>query len=237
MLAGDRGLRRRLGTALCHLALLALVSVGGCILSDDRCGPHQVEQRGVITICVCEPNAVPDPNGSVCIACDDNEQPSGSQCVCKDGFARATADSPCTQSSIGAACSATQPCAADFPHCEATPDGTGYCTLAGCSSNAVCPAGFSCEPSGATRVCKKLPSGLGVPCTTAADCASYEADYCESFTARSCLLSPCAGGEKLCPSEWGCCDYGALLAGLSICLAPEQLPNGTCPMGGRLVTP
>jgi hypothetical protein len=80
------------------------------------------------------------------------------------------------------------------------------------------------------------PTGVGEYCDTDADCAAFDAKYCAVPT-HSCLVESCATGEHTCSSTAACCDYSALLAGFSLCLPPEQLTDGACPMGGMKVEP
>jgi hypothetical protein len=141
----------------------------------------------------------------------------------------------CEESAIGAACSNDDACAAPYSHCVTDADGAGYCS-GECESTASCPSGWTCEPEAAVRVCKKLPTGFGVSCQTSADCAGYEATYCEAFRSHTCQLQDCASGATTCPSEWGCCDFTALI-GVSMCMAPEALVDGACPGGAKLVKP
>jgi hypothetical protein len=215
------------------VSTLSLLYAASCILEDNRCGPHQVQQHGNYVLCICEPNAVAQSDGS-CLACGENEEPMGKQCACKPGFARSTAAGTCEKSEIGAMCSASASCSPSYPVCLIEGTSAGYCTSTGCTNNASCPAGFSCEVSGAMRVCKKLPVGLNAKCESSADCANYAATYCDTFMSKSCQLQSCASGENKCPSEWGCCDY-TMLIGASICVPPDTLTNGACPAGARLV--
>ncbi len=214
-----------------------LAQTVGCILGDHKCGAHQVQTQDAdeIVLCVCEPGAVALPDGS-CKPCGENEEPNAGQCACKSGYARETPESDCEESAIGQACNAMQSCSEPYPYCVASAGGDGYCTATDCENNADCPSGFTCEREGAMRFCKRLPTGVGVTCASADDCASFDATYCETFQAKACLLQKCATGDIKCPNEWGCCDFGALL-GVSFCLPPDTLVGGTCPGGGRLVPP
>lgn len=82
----------------------------------------------------------------------------------------------------------------------------------------------------------KEPTGVGASCDSDADCAPYDAKYCAVQT-HACLINSCATKENSCQSMSTCCDYTALLAGLSLCLPNEQLNDGKCPMGGVRVDP
>lgn len=91
--------------------------------------------------------------------------------------------------------------------------------------------------AGEDAASEPLPTGLGASCSSNADCAAFDATFCDSFMSHSCLVEKCATGENACPGGWACCDFSALLSGLSICTPEDQLSNGECPMGGMRVEP
>jgi hypothetical protein len=220
--------------ALCGLLLAAT----GCLVDEQRCDAHQVELQGDFALCVCEPNAVFNASGAGCTPCGANELASNGACECAEGFSRSSPDAGCLASGAGAACGAATPCGADYPYCAMTSASEGYCSRSGCAGNADCTSGWTCERAGDTRFCRRPPTGLGVACTGSADCASFEASYCEAFSTHTCILQGCALKTVSCPNEWACCDFSSLLgAPLSICAAPAMLTGGSCPMGGVRVTP
>jgi len=88
------------------------------------------------------------------------------------------------------------------------------------------------KPSG-----EQQPTGVDEPCESSADCAMFDATFCDTFMTHTCLIEKCATGENSCPDSWVCCDYSTLLAGLSICAQSERLVAGECPMGGVRVQP
>lgn len=230
---------RYFGRALQLLAISgALLAANGCLIDGERCDAHQVELHGDFALCVCEPNAVFNASGTGCAPCGANEVVANGTCTCEEGFSKTSPDAGCMASGAGARCSAELPCGADYPYCVTTTASEGYCSRSGCTTNADCTTGWTCERAGDTRYCRRAPSGLGVACSSSAECASFEANYCEAFSTRTCILQGCALGTVTCPNEWGCCDYAALLgAPLSICASPEMLTGGSCPMGGVRVTP
>lgn len=75
------------------------------------------------------------------------------------------------------------------------------------------------------------PTGVGEPCSSAADCEGFDANYCVPVM-NVCAVDKCATGENSCGSGTVCCDFSALLAGMSICLPEDQLEGENCPMGG-----
>jgi hypothetical protein len=80
------------------------------------------------------------------------------------------------------------------------------------------------------------PTGEGEFCKTNADCASFDAKFCAP-TMGACLIHDCASKTNACSSVSVCCDYSKLLAGLSLCVPPEYIEGGECPMQGMKVDP
>lgn len=78
------------------------------------------------------------------------------------------------------------------------------------------------------------PTGVGEYCESNTDCAEFDAQYC-ALPTNVCLVENCASGEATCGSSTACCDYSALLEGLSLCVLDTQLVDGGCPMGGTRV--
>ena len=226
------------GSALA-LSVLTLLELNSCIIAGDKCGPHQVELGDYHTLCACEPGWVVSADNRGCTKCGTNQEALNGVCVCKDGYVKGS-DGSCESSDIGEACVDDSTCRDPYPHCVmVTEDSEGYCTLADCTSNADCPSSWSCERTADnSHYCRKPPSGIGASCKTEADCSSFDATYCEGFMTHSCMLAGCASNLSLCPSEWSCCDYSALLgSALSICMPADQLEAGACPRGGNRVTP
>lgn len=220
------------------VVLIGAFSTAGCIIDEQRCDAHQVEISGDFALCVCEPNAVFNASGAGCTPCAENEVVANGVCACAAGFAKPSADAGCMASSVGSPCSATVPCMAAFPYCVLTGGTEGYCSTQGCTSNADCAANYTCETQDGSRYCKRPPTGFGSPCASNAECASFEANYCETLSTKTCILQGCAVGTVSCPNEWACCDFSALLGSpLSVCAAPATLVGGNCPSGGTRVNP
>jgi hypothetical protein len=84
--------------------------------------------------------------------------------------------------------------------------------------------------------------GQGMTCATSADCASFDATFCETQQSKTCLVRDCATGERVCADDRVCCDFSAL-ASFGPTFAEFAATNGVCvPMGGcaapgRMVTP
>lgn len=228
-----RGLWR--AVAGCWAVLAALAA--GCHTGSERCDVHQVVSKNEgngAEYCVCAVDAVPDSRGYGCTPCGPNEHVDQGKCACSDGYERPAADAGCEQVTgqpIGAACDADNACSEPYPFCVGEGDDR-YCTKQGCVPGA-CPAGYTCDGSGDSAFCARLPSGLGAPCTAGGnECSGFEASYCESFMAHSCFVDACASGQNRCPGEYACCDLGGLVGEpLSLCLAPSQLSAGMCPGG------
>jgi len=222
--------------SLVALLTLCMLAASSCIVGGDKCDEHQVVVHGTFELCVCEPGAVINPDGVGCTPCGAHEEVKDDACVCKSGFAKTKADGACMKSEIGAACDATTSCGSDFPYC-ASSAAEGYCTSE-CADNGDCPTDWTCETQAETHYCSKPRTGLGASCASSADCADFDAKFCDTFQTHTCLLADCATGDTLCPNAWACCDFSSLLGSpLSICTTPEQLTSGDCPMGGTLVEP
>src|SRR3954469_307983 len=141
----------------------------GCIVDDGdkACGPNQalVDTEGA-HYCECAPGYIMDKTAGVgCIACGENEEAQAGACVCKSGYTRPSEGAACGMSALGAACTDDSGCAGDFPVCV-TGDGAGYCSSDGCTSSADCQRGFVCEQDDGKGVCKKVPTGYGMSCTS-----------------------------------------------------------------------
>lgn len=226
-----------------HPPLLALFLVAqlcsSCILAGERCGPNQVLKEGDdYSLCVCEPGRIVSKDGSRCVSCGANEVARDDACVCDSGFARASADGACVRVDLGATCAGPEDClAADSLCVTSEREGeAGYCSSTACSSNAECPADWSCESANDTRYCRKPPTGLGMHCDSEADCAGFEANYCEGIQSHTCVLFGCAAKVVTCQNEWLCCDYTELFGSeFSLCVGPSVLQSGSCPNGGSRV--
>jgi len=81
------------------------------------------------------------------------------------------------------------------------------------------------------------PTGMGVPCSSNADCAPFDAKLCDVVMTHACVLDRCATGDNICPMDSVCCDLSNLAEGVSVCVDEGQLESGNCPMGGTRVEP
>jgi hypothetical protein len=160
-----------------------------------------------------------------CVACGEHQIGSATGCVCEQGYTPSD-DGACVPlpGGIGVACSETQPCTdSTFNYCQIEKDGSGYCTTSNCTSPTDCIGGYACDTSGPTSVCKRPPAGLGLSCTSNADCAGTEATYCDVFFSHICLVQGCTVAPNNCFTGWDCCDltmYGVA--------EPLCIPAGAC---------
>jgi hypothetical protein len=78
--------------------------------------------------------------------------------------------------------------------------------------------------------------GQDTPCSSSADCESFDATYCLTLLPPSvCLVPGCARGESSCAADRECCDVTGvpqLAATGGLCLA-----IGVCEANGLVVTP
>jgi hypothetical protein len=210
--------------------LLTLALLPSCLVDPERrCGAHPVLQG---ELCACETGY--GLTGNQCLACGEHEVGSLSGCECAPGFGRTDPTLPCTATdALGQACSADSGCSdALFDYC-ASADQNGYCTRPDCQSSADCSNDYSCNTRGARSFCQRPPTGFGTACQSTADCAGFEASYCEALSSHSCLLNGCKADPSECPGDWSCCDIALL--GQALCLPASELSNGQCPAGGTLI--
>lgn len=225
------GLRLAAALVLAHAAT-------SCIVSGDRCGANQVAFDDQVSICLCKPDYVTASDGVGCVPCGENQTAVQNACVCKPGFSRPSASDVCKPEAQTATCTADADCAAATPYCARKGSEPGYCTRTDCTANADCTVGWSCEQTPTTRYCARPPTGFGLPCQSNADCAGFDASYCEVLSTHTCILAGCATRERTCPSEWTCCDYASLIGSpFSICASEVLLGQQGCPMGGMAVKP
>lgn len=219
-------------SARCLAAVLTLVA--SCIYDPDRpCGAHQRHEDGE---CICDPGYRQNEYLTACVACGLNEVGSGRSCQCMAGYSRSSTTNVCEPNSpaLGLPCDGT--CSDPvYAYCYAPPSGSAYCTNTGCTSSAECGGGYGCDTERTPRVCSKLPSGVGHPCTSDDDCAQFEAKHCETYLLKTCLVRDCAAAEVSCYPGTVCCDYSLAFLPLSLCLQVENLDNGACPVNGVIV--
>ena len=96
----------------------------------------------------------------------------------------------------------------------------------GCSSSADCSGGEYCDLTLNPPACLPPPTGQGIPCTSDADCSSFEADYCELWVSRTCLVKDCDPVANNCSEGWLCCDYADY--GLPSLCVNSELAGGKC---------
>lgn len=200
---------------------------------DARCGEHQVydaEQGN----CVCSGDYALVNNR--CQQCGEHEIGSPDGCVCGEGFSRATPDAACAElAGLGQDCSSSADCGdPDYSYCYVAEEGTpGYCTAPDCSTGADCPTDYGCNTRQAPAFCERPPQGLGMACTSSADCAGNAASYCETVQEHACVVNNCKPDPNRCHGDWVCCDIGLLSQ--SLCVPPSALEDGKCPVGGTLI--
>jgi hypothetical protein len=234
---------RRTGARSCapswplFTAFLLSLSAAGCLVDNaDRCGQNQHfddQQR----LCLCDNEYA--LVGNQCEPCGENEIGSPDGCVCREGFVRPTPDAACqTLAGLGEACKADADCGeAAYGYCRSAEGATkGYCTAPDCQDSGVaCPGDYSCNARGARSFCERPPTGLGKSCGSSDDCSGQEASYCETVSAKACVVNDCKPDPSKCYGDWVCCDIG--LISQSLCVPPSELDeSGNCPAGGTLIT-
>lgn len=207
------------------VALACWVGLAGCLLETDRqCGPNMILTAE--NVCVCEPDAVLAPDAfGLCEKCGPNQVAQAGVCACVEGYAESS-EGVCVlrPAGLGDVCDPAAPAcpSANFPFCQPT-GASGYCTKAGCAGPADCPSGFTCDGTSAMSVCKRPPTGQGVPCTTADTCAATEATFCAPIL-NQCLVENCSLTTSTCSPGYLCCDLTQLGAAKNVCLPLEACP-------------
>ena len=215
--------RLRYRGAAAFFALLGVLPSACVYDASDRCGPNQVMYKDLR--CICDEQSAPNATNTGCEVCSGDEVPSATGCVCKPGYARPDAAGECelVPTGLGAACDVTAPCCdAEFSHCEAGTDGSGYCTSTGCTSADECTGGYACDATVTPSVCRRPPVGLGTSCASAADCAGTEATYCDTFKTHSCQVEGCSLAPNDCFSGFECCDLSAFNVPQPLCVAQGE---------------
>jgi hypothetical protein len=137
--------------------------------------------------------------------CGDNQvlANNGLRCVCAEGFI--VGDTGCVPCGDHEVPDPIQGCACDVGYARS---GTsGPCTEL---------------PAGVTA-----PTGVGTPCASDADCAGFDADYCELAVSHTCLVQHCTPSPNSCFTGFDCCDFSRTPGFESLptlCLA-----SGLCP--------
>ena len=199
--------------------LLVVAATAGCLYDpDDRCGAHQ--RLDDHDTCVCDDGAV--VVGYACEPCPAGEVVVDGACTCPAGQVRDPLPHGCVAGPTGqgAACSPTAACAtAADPLCTSD----GYCSR-GCTGPGDCVGGYACDVGAPQPFCVRPPSGLQAPCASSADCAGYEASYCETSVSNVCLVAGCVVGADDCFIGWVCCDLTGFGIDTTLCV-----PEGQCP--------
>jgi hypothetical protein len=214
-------IRRRIvaSATLVLTATLTSAMLGACLFDpDDRCGENQVV-LGENLRCVCAEGYARTEAG--CVACGEHEMVTPTGCACEDGYVRPTANAACVpQGSLGSECDDDAPCNDPvYSYCE--PEG-GYCTNTDCESSEDCQGGYACDTSADPAICRRPPTGLGVSCTSDADCADYDATFCDLVVARQCLVQGCTVEPNDCFEGYTCCDFKPFVP------QPICIPGNSC---------
>jgi hypothetical protein len=211
----------------CICAANALFDAGVCVLCDE----NEVVEGDE---CVCAEDFVrfaaggpcePKPAGDPCP--QENDEFFEGECVCVEGFFRTETDGPCVVEP-GDACTATDTTCATPWECFVFDSGSGdgYCTSFDCVTSDDCSGGFACNTDASPTVCERPPIGQGESCAEAAECAGFEADYCDSFMTGMCLVQNCTVDPNDCFEGWVCCDMSFVPVTLpNLCLPPANCPN------------
>ena len=219
---------RRVSTVGLLLSFASLGGVSSCLYdSSHRCDEGQ-SFDAVAGVCVCEAalNLIAGEHG--CVACGAHEVAANGACGCEAGYAR-TDGGLCKlpPEALGAACTDNAGCTdPTFNACHVSSAGSGYCTLADCSSDADCTGGYACNLSVTPSFCQKPPEGAGKTCASGDDCAGTAATYCETYKTHVCYVEGCSLTKNDCFPGKECCD----LTGPSFGTIQKQIcvDSGAC---------
>jgi hypothetical protein len=181
-----------------------VVCLAACVYDPEApCGEsHQLDAKGQHCICA---EGMGNDGGGGCRPCTSDEVWTAGVCI--------------VATDAGRDCDPANP---DCPSPLTCHEPVGYCTMTDCGE---CPAGFYCDTSTTPSYCQRPPTGQAAPCSSAADCAGFEATYCEMIQGHVCLVQGCTLSPNDCFYGWSCCDL-TLLIGVTLCV-----PDGECPTG------
>ena len=202
-----------MGVRSAGVLLAVFASVVACLVDPDApCGDQF--SKAADGACACPAGTI--VIGGACSPCAEHERSEGNQCVCVSGYERAADSADCVV-------------AQSEPAAPLAPSDAGG---AGCASSAECAAGSICDSHG-SHECVTAPSGFGMACTRASDCAGTEATFCDTFASRTCQVQGCAELGGVCPGDMICCSYAIL--SVSLCIPSDHDPGGQCPVPGERV--
>ncbi|MFC1641870.1 hypothetical protein ACFL5O_04150 [Myxococcota bacterium] len=184
--------------------LAALVAVA---CSDSESAEPSDQCRGlqsydsVTGTCVCPTEHV--LQDGTCQPCGANEEPSAESCVCTEGFSREDSSGSCEPTDTTASTS------------EPLTEHTGQ---TGTDTTASTGEPLTEHPE---------QTGVDTPCQSEADCADFDANYCELMVSSTCLVKDCDTTDpNACSEGHHCCDFAAF--GLpSLCIS-AALSGGVC---------
>jgi hypothetical protein len=137
--------------------------------------------------CVFDPNA----------RCDEHMEDYGDaiKCVCVPGYAMT--EGGCIK------CRANESPGVDGCECDEgfVRSGAGRCERAP-AEDAACAMDTNCDDV-------EPPTGVGLECTSDADCAGTDATYCETLVSHACVVQGCSVEENDCFEGNECCDLSA----------------------------
>ncbi len=209
------------------LGSLAAGAVVSCVYDgDEPCGEGQMVYEDGIERCICKEGWASTEGG--CAECGENEVAGLLGCACADGYGRQDPDATCepcgdhefTAPSGICECEAGYARATPADACEETtgdPENPAGGTP--CTSDEECTDGARCDLDAATPTCLPRPVGLNESCASDADCAGFEATYCDTFVTQSCLVQGCTLSPDNCFPGTECCDLSIYGISQPLCLA------------------
>ncbi|MBN2528996.1 MAG: ABC transporter substrate-binding protein [Deltaproteobacteria bacterium] len=96
-----------------------------------------------------------------------------------------------------------------------------------CGTTENCKDGDYCDLTLDVPLCFPPPTGQGTACTAAADCAAFEADFCDVNGSATCLKQGCDATANNCSPGYHCCDFSWTEERPALCI-DETRYNAEC---------
>jgi hypothetical protein len=185
------------------ILVLVLVAAAGCVYdASDRCGPNMIFVAK-LEACLCADNAIVEDLG--CKACEPDEVVIAGACGCAPGSAK-SADDVCERiAGLGDACASAGDCTNPaYAYCA--PGVAGSTCTSTCDDDAGCGDAYTCATWEPQPYCRQFV-GLGMSCTSSADCAATDATFCDTYQSHTCIVAGCSLDNGACPRGTMCCDF------------------------------
>ena len=199
------------------LSILVLVVTTGCVYdANELCGPHMKYDTS-LDVCLCDDSSIAD--GLRCTLCPADEVAVAGACGCAPGSTKNSAGVCDRVVGLGDPCQSASDCTnPGYAYCA--PGVTGSSCTSACASDSDCGDSYTCATWEPQPYCREFV-GLGMSCTSAADCAGTDATFCDTYQSHTCIVAGCTVGDGACPRGTLCCDFSQYGFG-TLCAAACQ---------------